>query len=74
MPSFLMIGDLDNMAIGKAWVPVSVKPLLGHYEQLGKEVSAIVPNYTLVEFPGLGHAPQIQAPDTFHVALLGWLN
>jgi pimeloyl-ACP methyl ester carboxylesterase len=28
----------------------------------------------LVEFPGLGHAPQIQAPDEFHAALLGWLK
>lgn len=74
MPSLLMVGDLDNTAIGKAWAPASVKPLLGHYEVLGKEVSAEIPNCTLVEFPGLGHAPQIQAPGEFHAALLGWLN
>jgi pimeloyl-ACP methyl ester carboxylesterase len=74
MPSLLLVGDLDSTAIGKAWAPASVKPLLGHYDILGKQVSAIIPNCTLVEFPGLGHAPQIQAPDTFHAALLGWLN
>jgi pimeloyl-ACP methyl ester carboxylesterase len=74
MPSLLMVGDLDNTAIGKAWAPANVKPLLGHYEILGKEVSAEIPKCTLVEFPGLGHAPQIQAPDEFHAALLGWLN
>jgi pimeloyl-ACP methyl ester carboxylesterase len=27
----------------------------------------------LVEFPDLGHAPQIQAPDVFHKALLNGL-
>jgi pimeloyl-ACP methyl ester carboxylesterase len=73
MPSLLMVGDLDNTAIGKAWAPAAVKPLLGHYEQLGKTVSAEIPNCTLVEFPGLGHAPMIQAPDEFHAALLAWL-
>jgi pimeloyl-ACP methyl ester carboxylesterase len=28
----------------------------------------------LVEFPDLGHAPQIQAPERFHKALLDGLN
>ena len=74
MKSLLMVGDLDNTAIGKTWAPASVKPLLGHYEVLGKEVSAEIPNCTLVEFPGLGHAPQIQDPTTFHAALLSWLG
>lgn len=74
MPSLLLIGDLDNTAIGKAWAPANVKPLLGHYEQLGKTVSAQITNCTLVEFPGLGHAPQIQDPATFHAALLKWLG
>ena len=27
----------------------------------------------LVEFSELGHAPQIQDPEAFHKALLGWL-
>ena len=27
-----------------------------------------------MEFPDLGHAPQIQAPDAFHAALLDWLS
>jgi len=73
MKSLLLVGDLDNTAIGKAWAPNSVKPLLGHYEVLGKEVAAKVPNMTLVEFPGLGHAPQIQDFETFWSALEGWL-
>lgn len=73
MESLLVIGDTDNTAIGKAWAPADVKPLLGHYEVLGKQVSARIPNCTLIEFAELGHAPQIQDPDRFHGALLGWL-
>lgn len=73
MESLLVIGDKDNTAIGKAWAPDAVKPLLGHYEALGKQVSAQIPGCTLVEFPDLGHSPQIQDPDSFHAALLSWL-
>jgi len=29
-----------------------------------------MPRAQLVEFPNLGHAPQIQAPEDFHKALL----
>jgi len=73
MPSLLVVGDKDNTAIGKAWAPAEVKPLLGHYEVLGKQVSKQIPGNTLVEFPDLGHSPQIQDPAAFHAALLKWL-
>ncbi|KAL3417233.1 hypothetical protein PVAG01_11233 [Phlyctema vagabunda] len=74
MRTALMIGDKDNTAIGKAWAPPEVVPLLGHYETLGKQVSARIPNSTLINFPGLGHSPQIQSPAGFHEALLAWLT
>ncbi|KAI9650717.1 hypothetical protein NHQ30_000740 [Ciborinia camelliae] len=74
MKSLLLVGDLDNTAIGKAWAPDSVKPLLGHYEVLGKEVAAKVPGMTLVEFPGLGHAPHIQDFETFWAEVKEWLE
>jgi pimeloyl-ACP methyl ester carboxylesterase len=32
------------------------------------------PSRSAVEFPDLGHSPQIQAPARFHAALLGWLH
>ncbi|KFY45530.1 hypothetical protein V494_00908 [Pseudogymnoascus sp. VKM F-4513 (FW-928)] len=73
MESLLVVGDKDNTAIGKAWAPEAVKPLLGHYEILGKQVSAPIPGCTLVEFPELGHSPQIQDPESFHTVLLNWL-
>ena len=33
----------------------------------------MIPHVALVTFPTLGHAPQIQAPDAFHRALLAGL-
>jgi pimeloyl-ACP methyl ester carboxylesterase len=43
---------------------------LGNYPMIGKAAAAQIPQATLVEFPDLGHAPQIQAPDIFNKALL----
>jgi len=73
MQSLLIVGDKDTTAIGSKWAPAAIKPLLGHYDVLGKQVAAQIPGCTLVEFPLLGHAPQIQDPDAFHAALLNWL-
>jgi pimeloyl-ACP methyl ester carboxylesterase len=50
-----------------------VRSGLGDYPALGKAAAARIPHAHLVEFPDLGHAPQIQAPERFHEALLGWL-
>lgn len=45
----------------------------GDYPALGRAAAAAMPYATLVEFPDLGHAPQIQAPDRLHKALLNGL-
>jgi pimeloyl-ACP methyl ester carboxylesterase len=73
MPVLLMIGDKDNTAIGKALAPPDIRPTLGDYPALGKAAAARMPHARLIEFPDLGHAPQIQAPDRFHEALMGGL-
>ncbi|KAH9221260.1 hydrolase, alpha/beta domain protein [Leptodontidium sp. 2 PMI_412] len=73
MPSLLIVGDKDTTAIGSKWAPADIKPLLGHYDVLGPKVAAQIPGCTLVTFPLLGHAPQIQDPASFHAALLNWL-
>ena len=73
MPVLLMIGDKDNTAIGKALAPPAIRPTLGNYPVLGRNAAAQMPNARLVEFPDLGHAPQIQAPARFHAALLAGL-
>ncbi|KAJ9654292.1 hypothetical protein H2198_006642 [Neophaeococcomyces mojaviensis] len=73
LQTLLVVGGKDNTAIGKQWSPPNVQAILGHYDVLGSQTAqAIGPNCTYVEFPDLGHAPQIQAPDRFHKALLGW--
>ncbi len=74
MPTLLLIGDADTTAIGSDIAPPEVKARIGHYDVLGKQVSQIIPHATLVEFPGLGHAPQMEQPEQFHKALLAWLS
>jgi pimeloyl-ACP methyl ester carboxylesterase len=66
----LMIGTADTTAIGSDIAPPDVKARIGHYDQLGKQAAARIPNARLVEFPGLGHAPQIQRPDEFNRRLV----
>jgi pimeloyl-ACP methyl ester carboxylesterase len=74
MPVLLIIGDKDTTAIGKNLVSPEVRATLGNYPVLGKAAAAQIPHAKLVEFPDLGHAPQIQAPERFHKALLEGLQ
>jgi pimeloyl-ACP methyl ester carboxylesterase len=73
-PVLLLIGDKDNTAIGKALAPPAIRPTLGNYPVLAKAAAARFPHARLVEFADLGHAPQIQAPEAFHKALLDGLE
>ncbi|WP_454616460.1 alpha/beta fold hydrolase [Bradyrhizobium cenepequi] len=73
-PVLLLIGDKDTTAIGKDLAPPDVRSKLGNYPVLGKEAAKRFPHAQLIEFPDLGHAPQIQAPARFHDAVLGWLQ
>ena len=73
VPTLLMIGDKDITAIGKDRAPKDVAAKLGHYPDLAKAAAKTIPGATLVEFPDLGHAPQMSDPDAFHKALLDWL-
>ncbi|HUZ33728.1 MAG TPA: alpha/beta hydrolase [Xanthobacteraceae bacterium] len=74
VPVLLMIGDKDNTAVGKNLAPPEIRATLGNYPVLGKQAAARMPHARLVEFPNLGHAPQIQAPDRFHRALFEHLG
>ncbi|KAF3998451.1 alpha/beta fold hydrolase [Glaciimonas immobilis] len=73
MPTLLLIGDADTTAIGSDVATPAVKAVIGHYAVLGKQIAGVIPQSTLVEFPGLGHAPQMEDPDNFHKVLLKWL-
>jgi pimeloyl-ACP methyl ester carboxylesterase len=70
VPALLIIGDKDLTALGKNLAPAEVRATLGNYPLLGKAAAARIPRVQLIEFPDLGHAPQIQAPDVFHKVLL----
>lgn len=70
MPVLLLIGELDNTALGKDAASPALQKTLGHYPTLGRSAAKAMPNATLVNFPDLGHSPQIQAPERFHKALL----
>jgi pimeloyl-ACP methyl ester carboxylesterase len=69
-PTLLLIGDKDTTAIGKDFAPAEIRPTLGHYPELAKLAAQRIPGARLVEFPELGHAPQMQDPAAFHKALL----
>ncbi len=69
-PTTLMIGTADTTAIGSDIAPPAVKARIGHYAVLGKQAAKLIPHATLIEFAGLGHAPQMEEPERFHQALL----
>jgi pimeloyl-ACP methyl ester carboxylesterase len=73
VPVLLIIGDKDNTAPGKQYASPELRANLGNYPVLAKEAVARMPQAKLVEFPDLGHSPQIQDPALFHKALLAGL-
>lgn len=70
VPTVLMVGDKDRTAPGANRTVPEVAQTLGRYDRLGPEVAARIKGARLVMFEGLGHSPQVEAPDRFHEALL----
>lgn len=70
MPVLLLIGELDNTALGKDAASPELQKALGDYRTLGREAARAIPKAKLINFPDLGHSPQIQAPERFHAELL----
>jgi pimeloyl-ACP methyl ester carboxylesterase len=70
VPTVLMVGQGDRTAPGANRAPPEIAKRLGDYPALGRKAAAAIPGATLVEFPGLGHAPHIEAPAEFDAALL----
>ena len=69
VPTLLIIGTRDRTALGKGRVDASTREELGRYEVLGKAAAAAIPNAQLVELPGIGHMPQVEAYDDYIAAL-----
>ncbi len=74
VPTLLLIGQKDNTAIGKDLAPPEVRASLGNYPELGKAAARAIPGARLVEFPDLGHAPQMSDPDGFNAALIAGIR
>lgn len=72
--TLLMIGTSDTTAIGSDIAPPAVKAQIGHYNVLGKQAAAMIPGSTLIEFKGLGHAPQMEEPARFNQELISHLQ
>lgn len=70
VPTVLVIGGKDRTAPGANRAPPSLAATLGRYDLLGKQAAARIPSAKLIEFPALGHSPQVEAPQQFHDALL----
>lgn len=70
VPTVLMIGGMDRTAPGAARAAPEVAKRLGNYPELGRRAARAIPGAVLVEFPDLGHSPQVEAPARFHEAFL----
>ena len=70
VPTVLFIGGKDRTAPGANRASPTLAAKLGNYRELGRRAERAIPKAKLVEFPALGHSPQVEAPDTFHDALL----
>jgi pimeloyl-ACP methyl ester carboxylesterase len=73
VPTLLIIGQRDRTALGKAGVPKEIAATLGNYPVLGKRTAAAIPGAQLVEIPGVGHLPQVEAFEAYSQALAQFL-
>jgi pimeloyl-ACP methyl ester carboxylesterase len=74
MPTLLVVGSLDRTAIGKQWVSEEIRETLGNYPDLSKKAAAEIPECRLEILEGIGHVPQIEAPDVLFPILLEFLE
>jgi pimeloyl-ACP methyl ester carboxylesterase len=48
--------------------------VVGQYPELGRKTAKLIANSSLVELPGVGHIPHLEAPEIFHEELLKFLR
>lgn len=73
VPTVLMIGQTDRTAPGANRAAPEAAKRLGDYPTLGRKAAAAIPGAKLIEFPGRGHSPQVEAPQEFEAKLLAAL-
>ena len=74
VPTLLMIGTRDRMALGKSLVSEDVRKTMGLYNELGKATQQKIPNSELVEIPNTGHLPHIERFPKFIAPLKKFLK
>lgn len=70
MPTVLFVGALDRTEPFRDTAPPRVAARLGDYPELGRRAALRIPDARLIELEGVGHVPQIEAPERFNAALL----
>jgi pimeloyl-ACP methyl ester carboxylesterase len=70
MPTTLIVGTLDRTAFGRQQAPASLQKFLEAIPQIAPRAARQMRNARLVTMDGLGHAPQIEAPERFEAVLL----
>lgn len=74
VPTTLFIGLTDRTAPGANRASPEIAARLGQYPELGRKTARAIPGAELVEFPELGHSPQVEYPAAFHKALMAALK
>lgn len=74
VPTLLIIGTRDRTALGRPFAAPEVQRTMGNYEKLGKLTQERIPGSRLVEIPGVGHVPQVEAFQAFEKALLEFVG
>ncbi len=70
----IIVGTLDATAFGRAQMPGSLGRFLTAIPQVAPVAVRQMSNATLVKMDGLGHAPQVEAPERFNAVLLDILH
>ena len=72
--TLLIIGTFDRTIVGKGRLTKKLIDEHGQYQKLGKQVHEQIKGSTLVELPGVGHIPHIQAFDSFKKSIVEFLK
>ncbi|MES2056338.1 MAG: alpha/beta hydrolase [Pseudomonadota bacterium] len=69
-PTTLIVGTLDKTAFGRQRAPASLQQFMQAIPQAAPAAMRRMKNAVLIRLDGLGHAPQIEAPERFDPVLL----
>lgn len=73
-PALIIIGQADRTIVGKQYLSKEEAAKHGNYPELGKWLQKEIKNAKLIELPGVGHIPHIQATTKFNTELINFLD